>query len=69
MLTAVATAIRAGLAVPRPLTAVIAEANAVHDSAPLPADELGNPRGRFDDAVIVRHRRDHRPAVGSDQRR
>ena len=54
ILTAVATAIHAGLAVPRPLTAVIAEGNAVapQDLAPLPDGNLGNPRGRFDDGVV-----------------
>jgi Family of unknown function (DUF6049) len=54
ILTAVATTIHAGLAVPRPLTAVIAEANAVapHEFAPLPDGDLGNPRGRFDDGVV-----------------
>lgn len=52
--TAVATAINAGLAQPRPLPAVIAEANGVpvQDSSPLPDDELGNPDARFDDAVV-----------------
>ena len=54
ILTAVATAIHAGLAVPRPLTAVIAEGNAVapQDLAQLPDGNLGNPRGRFDDGVV-----------------
>ena len=54
MLTALASTIHAGLAVPRPLTAVIAEANAVppQDLAPLPDGALGNPRGRFDDGVV-----------------
>ena len=54
ILTAVATAIHAGLAVPRPLTAVIAEGHAVapQDLAPLPDGNLGNPRGRFDDGVV-----------------
>ena len=54
ILTAVATAIHAGLAVPRPLTAVIAEGNAVapQELAPLPDGNLGNPRGRFDDGVV-----------------
>jgi hypothetical protein len=54
ILTAVASAIHAGLAVPRPLAAVIAEANAVppQDVAPLPDGALGNPRGRFDDGVV-----------------
>ena len=55
VLTAVATTIHAGLAVPRPLTAVVAESAAVplHDLQPLPAAEMGNPRGRFDDAVTA----------------
>jgi hypothetical protein len=54
ILTAVATTIHAGLAVPRPLTAVIAEGNAVAppELAPLPDGSLGNPRGRFDDGVV-----------------
>ena len=53
ILTAVATTIHAGLAVPRPLTAVIAEGEAVppQDLQPLPDGAMGNPRGRFDDAV------------------
>lgn len=54
ILTAVATAIHAGLAVPRPLAAVIAEGNAVprQAMAPLPGGDIGNPRGRFDDGVV-----------------
>jgi hypothetical protein len=54
ILTAVASTIHAGLAVPRPLSALIAEANAVppQDLAPLPDGALGNPRGRFDDGVV-----------------
>ncbi len=54
ILTAVGTTIRAGLAAPRPLTAVIAESEAVpqQDSRPLPDTAPANPRGRFDDAVI-----------------
>ena len=53
ILTAVATTIHAGLAVPRPLTAVIAEGDAVplQDLQPLPDGAMGNPRGRIDDAV------------------
>src|SRR6202008_4534326 len=54
ILTAVASTIHAGLAAPRPLDAVIAEANTVpsEDVAPLPDGALGNPRGRFDDGVV-----------------
>jgi Family of unknown function (DUF6049) len=54
VLTAVATAIHSGLAVPRPLTAVIAEAAAVapENLTPLPDGAMGNPRGRFDDRVV-----------------
>ena len=54
ILTAVATAIHSGLAVPRPLTVLIAEGNAVapQELAPLPDGNLGNPRGRFDDGVV-----------------
>jgi hypothetical protein len=53
ILTAVASTIHAGLAVPRPLAAVIAEANAAPQSlAPRPDGALGNPRGRFDDGVV-----------------
>jgi hypothetical protein len=54
VLTAVASTIHAGLAVPRPLTAVIAEANALpsDDLTPLPDGALGSPRGRFDDGVV-----------------
>ncbi|OBI79343.1 hypothetical protein [Mycobacterium sp. E740] len=52
--TAVATAINAGLAQPRPLPAVIAESNAIppQDAAAMPGDKLGNPDARFDDAVV-----------------
>ena len=54
ILTAVASTIHAGLAVARPLSAVIAEANAVppQDLAPLPDGAMGNPRRRFDDGVV-----------------
>ncbi len=54
ILSAVATSIRAGLAAPRPLTAVIAESEAVpqSDIRPPPGDVPANPRARFDDAVI-----------------
>ncbi|MGV0849185.1 DUF6049 family protein [Mycolicibacterium phlei] len=52
--TAVATAINARLALPRPLPAVIADGNNVppQQSAPLPSDTLGDPAARFDDAVV-----------------
>ncbi|MCB0948325.1 MAG: hypothetical protein KDB44_03435 [Mycobacterium sp.] len=52
ILTAVASSIRAGLSVPRPLTALISEAGAEAETAPVPATQLGNPRGRFDDGVV-----------------
>nr|WP_170314211.1 DUF6049 family protein [Mycolicibacterium helvum] len=51
MLTALATTIHSGLAVPRPLDAVISESTAVATAGPgpnLPADG----RGRFDDDVV-----------------
>ncbi|WP_123027539.1 DUF6049 family protein [Mycolicibacterium stellerae] len=53
ILSAVATSIRAGLAAPRPLTAVIAESQAVpqQDSRPLPGNVSANSRARFDEAV------------------
>ncbi|MGE2835491.1 DUF6049 family protein [Mycobacterium sp. SMC-4] len=52
VLSAVRTSIRAGLATPRSLRAVIDEAAAVHGTAPLPPTSPPNPRGRFDDAVV-----------------
>jgi hypothetical protein len=54
VLTAVASAIHSGLAVARPLTAVIAETNAVapDDIAPMPDGTRGNSRGRFDGGVV-----------------
>jgi Family of unknown function (DUF6049) len=54
ILTAVATTIHAGLAVPRPLTEVIAAGNAVapQELVPLPDGAMGSPRGRFDDGVV-----------------
>jgi hypothetical protein len=54
ILSAVATSIGAGLAEPRPLTAVVAESQAVpaQNSAPLPGNVPANPRARFDDSVI-----------------
>ena len=53
ILSTVATTIRAGLAAPRPLTAVIAEGDAVpqQDVRPMPGVPT-NPRARFDDGVI-----------------
>lgn len=54
VMTAVATAIRSGLAAPRPLAAVINQGNAL-PLEPLhaaPADGVGGARGRFDDSVI-----------------
>ena len=54
ILTAAATMINAGMARPRPLTQVITDANAVppQSLSPLPEANLGDPRGRFDDAVV-----------------
>lgn len=54
VLTATATMINAGMARPRPLSEVIADGNAVPPQriAPLPDNNLGDPRGRFDDAVV-----------------
>ena len=53
ILTAVATTIHSGLAVPRPLTAVIADANAAPPNlAPMPDGTMGNPHSRFDDGVV-----------------
>jgi hypothetical protein len=53
ILSAVATSIRAGLAAPRTLTALIAESQAVpqQDARPLPDNVAANSRARFDDAV------------------
>jgi hypothetical protein len=53
ILTTLASSIRSGLAVPRPLTAVVAEADALPaaDVHPLPADTLGNPRSYIDAGV------------------
>lgn len=53
ILSAVATSIRAGLAMPRPLPVLINEANAAARDAPLPTGPLGNPRGRFDAGVVT----------------
>ena len=54
ILTAVATAIHAGLAVARPLTAVIAAGNAVPPEPvqPLPEESLGNPDSRIEGGVL-----------------
>ena len=54
VLTAAATMINAGMARPRPLPQVIIEADAVAPQpvAPMPDTNLGDPRGRFDDAVV-----------------
>jgi hypothetical protein len=54
ILTTVATSIHAGLAVPRPLTAVIADSAAVppQDLAPPPPNPTGNPNARFNDGVV-----------------
>ncbi|MGP4058280.1 DUF6049 family protein [Mycobacterium sp. 4D054] len=52
VLSTVATGIRAGLAVPRPLPALVNDANAAARDATPPAGPLGNPRGRFDDGVV-----------------
>ncbi|ORW08278.1 hypothetical protein [Mycobacterium kyorinense] len=52
ILTTLAAAVRSGLAVPRPLPALIADASAVN-SAPRPVGNDIAPRGRFDDVVIA----------------
>ena len=54
ILTAVATTINAQMARPRPLTEVIADGNAVppRNVSPPPESDPGDPRGRFDDAVV-----------------
>lgn len=53
ILTSVGTAIRAGLALPRPLSELLTDGDAVPATpdAGWPSAEAGNPRGRFDDAV------------------
>jgi hypothetical protein len=53
ILSGVATTIHAGLAVPRPLTAVIADGNAVppDQQQPLPDDVVDNARSRIDDNI------------------
>jgi hypothetical protein len=55
ILTTLATSIRSGLAVPRPLEAVLAESNAVPlvDEQTPPPDNLGNPRAFVDGAVTA----------------
>lgn len=53
ILTTLATAIRSGLAVPRPLPTLIADAQAV-GGPPQPTAADTDQRGRFDDAVITR---------------
>jgi hypothetical protein len=53
ILTTLATAIRSGLAAPRPLPALIADAAAV-SAAPQPAAINAAERGRFDDDVIAK---------------
>jgi hypothetical protein len=54
LLSALSSTIHAGLAVARPLPAVISEGSAVppQDIAPPPDGTLGNPRGRFDDGIV-----------------
>lgn len=52
ILTALATTIRSGLAVPRPLPAVIADGNARTDPPTLPGD-YDSARGRFNDDVTA----------------
>ena len=55
ILTTLASSIRSGLATPRPLTAVLADADALDpsDVQPLPPDELGNPRAFIDAGVTA----------------
>ncbi|MET0450935.1 MAG: DUF6049 family protein [Mycobacterium sp.] len=54
VLTTLASSIRSGLAVPRPLTAVLAEsAVPAPDVQPLPPDTLGSPRALFDANVVA----------------
>jgi hypothetical protein len=54
VMTTLATAIRSGLAVPRPLPALIGEASTVPpvDGTEQPTDEAAGERGRFSDAVV-----------------
>ncbi|MCV7420663.1 hypothetical protein H7K45_08945 [Mycobacterium yunnanensis] len=53
ILSTLASSIRSGLAVPRPLATVVAETNVIppSDAAPLPPDTLGNPRAHIDGSV------------------
>jgi hypothetical protein len=55
VLTALATTIHAGLAVPQPLAGVIAEAGALppQPQQPVPKGTTGDPRGRIDDTVTT----------------
>lgn len=53
MLTALATTVRSGLAVPRPLDAVINESAAVAAGQSGGAELAGEARGRFDDDVVA----------------
>lgn len=53
LLTTLATAIRSGLAVPRPLPALINDAEAVKGK-PQPADPAAAERGRFDGDVVTK---------------
>ncbi|WP_284234621.1 DUF6049 family protein [Mycobacterium antarcticum] len=55
ILSTLASSIRSGLAVPRPLSAVLAESDAVapSDVQPLPPDTLGNPRAFIDAGVTA----------------
>ena len=52
ILTALATTIRSGLAIPRPLPALIAEA-AAHNEPPEPTDAYMSARGRFSDDITA----------------
>jgi hypothetical protein len=53
MLSALATSIHAGLAVPRPLTAVIADAQATAAPPPTPPSDPATAHGRIDNPVIA----------------
>lgn len=54
IMTALATAIRSGLAVPRPLPALISEASAVPPVNGTPQPDEPGGRGRFSDAVVTK---------------